>query len=208
MIRPAFTSLCALIGLSCPSAAMAHRIDADCQATSNGYRIEFFTGDGSAAADLAVTAQLEGAEPNPIGRTDDKGIIEFVPPSPGKWTIVGTGAGHSTSAHPLVIVVDKVEAGAAGSLAAQSQPAAVTTTTAATARSKRGQFPWLETGVSLAFIAALTSVTLLMMRRSAYSTGRPAAFEELSHEVGHLRSEVRELREELAEIKAEREARS
>lgn len=187
------------------SPAVAHRLDADYTRTDQGFRIEFFTGDGAPASDLRVTAQSANNPPIEIGRTDEKGVITFAPPSPGEWTIVGTGDGHSTSRNPL-----KINVGAA-------TPAAVANPTtrqsdadhqAAPARAQRGAFPWLETIISLAFIAVLTAATLLMMRRSAQLGHRHSEMDIIAHEVAHLRTEVSELRTTVAELKAERELRA
>jgi hypothetical protein len=221
MIRRAVHILIAVSLASAP--ALAHRLDAEYERTGQGYRIEFFMGDGSAAADLVVTAQLAGGEPIEIGRTDEKGIVQFVPPSPGEWKIVGAGAGHSTSRNPLVIRVESLQ-GSLGDAqravssgntpatqAAQSPDgvakpqAAERDSTAqdsdASARSSRGQFPVLEVFVSLAFITVLTLITLLLMRRSAAVASRPAELDQLSHEVAHLREAVRQMRAEMEQLK-------
>lgn len=188
-----------VIGLH--EAALAHRLDADCVRTDQGFRIEFFTGDGSAASDLRVTARLAGGEPIEIGRTDQNGVVQFVPPSPGEWTIVGEGAGgHSTVRNPLVI-----SAGVATTAAASDAGSRADSSTVGSKmpdRSQRGRFPWTETIISLAFIAILTAITMLMMRRTAHLGHRHSELDQLAHEVSHLRSSVAELRAEVAELKA------
>jgi hypothetical protein len=187
--------------------ALAHRLDAEYQLEGNGFRIEFFTGDGSPASGLVVTAQQGVGEPIEIGKTDEKGIVHFVPPAPGEWTIVGTGGGHSTSRNPLVIQTGEKDV-SADRVVAKPQAAEPTASAPASARSNRGRFPWLEVSVSLAFIAILTLITLVMMRRSARVGGRSTEVDRLSHEVDHLRATVHDLRQEIAELKADRESRT
>ncbi|HOA73385.1 MAG TPA: hypothetical protein PL151_15875 [Phycisphaerae bacterium] len=214
MIRQAIYTLLTLSLAGVP--ALAHRLDAEYERVGQGYRIEFFMGDGSAAPDLRVTAQLADGEPMEIGRTDENGIIQFVPPSPGEWSIVGTGAGHSTARHPLVIRTDALPESSANAGDAASTEHSPATQAAgrdptaqvseAVARSSRGRFPALEVFVSLAFITVLTLITLLMMRRSAAVASRPADLDQLSHEVAHLREAVRQLRTEMDAMKEPREA--
>lgn len=194
--------------LAACSTTLGHRLDADYMRGDEGFRIEFFLGDGSPGADLAVTAQLAGGEPMEIGRTDDQGMILFVPPAPGKWKIVGAGAGHSTSRNPLIIQVDRVPDTKSDSSEAAAGTSSVPAGEHDSAQaSNRGRFPWLEVVISLGFITFLTLVTLAMMRRSAHGVSRPAELEQLAHEVAHLRATVGQLREEVAELKEHREVR-
>lgn len=199
---------------------MAHRLDAEPLKTDGGYRIEFFLGDGSPGSDLDVTAQREGEDAIEVGRTDAQGVVLFVPPASGKWTIVGKGGGHSTVRNPLVIDVAPggIQSGAgvakpqdaatgAAAQAAGTRPDGTSTATAAKAGT-RGRFPWTETTISLAFIAVLTIATLAMIRRSARFAGRPAEVDRLMHEVEHLQATITKLRREVAELKGEREHRS
>lgn len=222
--------LMAAVALVFPQiAAMAHRLDAEFVPTEQGFRIEFFMGDGSPGADLSVTAQREGGEPIEIGRTDAKGVIAFIPPQAGEWTIVGKGGGHSTSRNPLVIKVDRTGGRSGGNdiayLQAATAPASASGAKAVTQpsvesagssdvpggavrSSKRGRFPWMEVAVSFGFIALLTAVTLGMMRLSTRFAGRPSEVDVLAHEMEHLRATIRQLRQENAELKGDREHRA
>lgn len=193
--------------LAACSTTLAHRLDADYVHSDEGFRIEFFLGDGSPGADLAVTAQLAGGEPMEIGRTDDQGMILFVPPAPGEWKIVGAGAGHSTSRNPLTIQVDRVPDTKNDSIGPARTRSVPTGEHEPERASRRGRFPWWEVVISLGFITFLTLVTLAMMRRSAHVVSRPAELEQLAHEVAHLRATVSQLREEVTELKEHREVR-
>lgn len=194
--------------LAACSTTLAHRLDADYVPSDEGFRIEFFLGDGSPGADLAVTAQLAGGEPMEIGRTDDQGMILFVPPAPGEWKIVGAGAGHSTSRNPLMLQVDRIpETKGDSSEAAAGSSSVQSSQHDPEWASNRGRFPWWEVVISLGFITFLTLVTLAMMRRSAHGVSRPAELEQLAHEVAHLRATVSQLREEVTELKEHREVR-
>lgn len=199
---------------------MAHRLDAEPLKTDRGYRIEFFLGDGSPGSDLDVTAQREGQDAIEIGRTDAQGVVLFVPRASGKWTIVGKGGGHSTVRNPLVIEVAPEEVQSSAGIAtpqavtpgASTRPASPPTSSGSIAGAAksggRGRFPWIETAMSLTFIAVLTVGTLAMMRRSARFSGRPAEVDQLMHEVAHLQATITKLRREVAELKGEREHRS
>lgn len=191
--------LIATAGLAASGPAMAHRLDSEALPEGNGFRIEFFTGDGSPASGLVVTARQAGGEPIEIGKSDADGVVHFVPPAAGEWTIVGSGFGHSTTLNPLVIRSDEAKVSAETGVAKPQ---------AATVRSARGRFPWLEVGVSLVFIAFLTLITLAMMRRSTRVVGRPTEVDRLAHEVDHLRATIHDLRQEIAELKADRESRT
>lgn len=197
----------AVVCLAAQTAALAHRLDSEFERTPDGYRIEFFLGDGSPGVDLEVTAQAEGGEPIAIGRTDEKGQIRFVPPSAGKWTIVGKGGGHSTARNPLVIDASGVTTPAASRTTETAVPASQASAPN-TQASRRGRFPWLETAISFGFIAILTLATLAMMRRSARFASRPGEVDQLTHEIEHLQATIRQLRREVAELKGEREHRA
>jgi len=210
---------CLLLGvLAAIPSALAHRLDAEYVRTDTGYRIEFFFADGSPAVGLHVTAQLPEAEPLEIGSTDDEGAVIFAPPAPGRWSIVGSGAGgHANSRNPLVIEVtqgavattpadprDEMEGALHENDVEQSQAAPDRSRVDLPRRRTRGAFPWGEIAVSLGFIALLTLVTLAMMRRSTKAGGRATEVDELKHEVAHLRATVRDLREEIARLEEQR----
>lgn len=202
---------CLLLGvLAAIPSALAHRLDAEYVRTDTGYRIEFFFADGSPAVGLHVTAQLPDAEPLEIGSTDDEGAVLFAPPAPGRWSIVGSGAGgHANNRNPLVIevaqeAVANAPAGPHDAMDEQSQAAPDPSRGDLPRRRTRGAFPWGEIAVSLAFIALLTLVTLAMMRRSTKAGGRATEVDELKHEVAHLRATVRDLREEIARLEEQR----
>lgn len=204
-----------LAGGAMTPVAWAHRLDADYVPVPEGFQIEFFFGDGSSAEGLAVTAEPETGEPIVVGTTDAKGVVRFAPPAPGAWTIIGKAAGHANSRNPLVIPADAVaeflgSKTTSGPAAGGQEPAAPQASAPASAGQKtmRGRFPWFEVSVSLGFIALLTLATLLMMRRSARWTARPAEIDQLEHEIAHLRATVRQLQDELADLRACSESRT
>lgn len=219
--------------LLAPASAFAHRLDADYVVAPDGIHVEFFFADGRPGSDLAVTARQGDETPIALGTTDDRGAVRFMPPTAGEWTLVGKGAGgHSNARHPLVIPADDVARALANRSHAAQPPmvsadpsqagdappptGAATATQAApptTSRAQqperaslRGRFPWVETTVSLAFIAALTLVTLWLMRRSARYQPRSGELDRMARELDHLRTTVRSLEEQIADLKARRDA--
>ena len=188
------------------ASAVAHRLDAAYDADAE--RIEFFFGDGSPAVDLDGPPTAAAGSQVSWGRTVAAGGGGCRPPGPGRWTIGGQAAGHSNGRDPLVIESGEVPAplSPASRPAVASQPASLSMKIPpATRPHARGEFPLFEMVVGLSFVAALTIVTLLMMRRAA-RMGHTHSHGDLAHDLAQLRAELQETRRELDRLKERRDA--
>lgn len=190
------------------ASAWAHRLDAAYDPQTG--RIEFFYGDGSPAVELDVTATHESGGVTTLGRTDEAGSVTFRPTEPGRWTVIGQAAGHSNSQHPLVIDNGPTSTPSPAVRAAEpapaSQPAVTQLSPPPAARTRaRGAFPMFEMIIGLSFVAVLTIVTLLMMRRAA-RIGHGHSHGDLAHELAHVRAELQEIRRELDRLRERRDA--
>ncbi len=189
--------------LSAPVAA--HDVEAKHTVSRDGtaIRIEFFFHDGKPAADFAVTTKYENGPESDIGKTDDKGVFVLHPTHRSACEITVRQAGHGEDITlPLAVIGPVYDASHGHSHSAHGHSHSAAPPPAeeeAFGPSKRGAtpFPLTEALASVAFVALLSIVTLILMRVAGRQSGRAADDREvILRELADLRAEVQRLREE------------
>ena len=201
----AFTAWLGLaIVLATGAPARGHEVTAEVTPGPTAFRIEFFFGDGTPAADFAVTVTYADQSSRALGRTDTQGRIVFEPERRTACMVAASQAGHG---HSVVIplreiapVFDALHASAATSQAANATTQPTMNATAepdafGPSRRAASPYPVTEAVASILFVAVLSAVTFVLLRLAGRGgRGLPNDRDALMREVASLREEVDRLR--------------
>ena len=176
--------------------ADAHDVEAAITPSADAVRVEFFFADATPAAGFAVTATYADGTKESLEKTDADGKIIFRPTQLGACVLYARAAGHGKKVTiPADVIAAVFHAPRAGEPdAATSQPASAGADAFGPSKRKAKPFPITEALASVAFVAALSLVTYILLWRAGRT--EPDEREALRREVEALRATVERLEQE------------
>lgn len=135
--------------------AFAHRLHVSARVDADRVRIEAYYDDDTPAQEAKITI-LQGETVIVEGRTDDKGVFEFLKPNPGSYEVRGASTGHTAKEDFEIAELPSTE-----------KKADVDD------REEKTRTPWRRIGMGLGLILGVAIASFLLRRSTPRNRGTP-----------------------------------